>query len=354
MNAPSRAPAGTRLSFGFGDRLGLATPGHLAAIAAFNQKSAAPLFPILAQQSIRELTLTGRTYRDVIADAAQAADMPFGADGDHMKTLAEVANALDCGCTMITVDCSEVLRPEADSTETIYGGAVQHCLDCYELIDGKADFELSVDETTFPTTPAAHFFVANELIKRGVKIDSLAPRFPGSFEKGIDYVGNLAEFEADLIEHQKIAEQFGYRLSIHSGSDKFAVFPIIARVTGGNVHVKTAGTSWLEALRVVAQTDSAFFRELLTFAANNQDRARTLYHVSTNWRGGPECEFSNDDLPALLNRDDIRQSLHITYGAMLAEPLIKQRLFILLRREKEAYINALVKHFKKHLDPFVC
>ncbi|MDR1192693.1 MAG: tagaturonate epimerase family protein, partial [Peptococcaceae bacterium] len=93
-------------SCGVGDRLGIAGDGHLRVFARCD------VAPVLAQQSIRELTLTGRTFDDVI-DAATFAvfragyQKGFGADGDHLKTFEHIQSALDAGCTMITLDCSE-------------------------------------------------------------------------------------------------------------------------------------------------------------------------------------------------------------------------------------------------------
>lgn len=95
-----------RVSLGLGDRLGLASAGHIRLLKG---KS---IFPVLAQQSIRELNLTARTYEDVLAAAVWAVFQEgyqegYGADGDHLKSEAEVRMALDCGFTMITLDCSE-------------------------------------------------------------------------------------------------------------------------------------------------------------------------------------------------------------------------------------------------------
>ncbi len=97
---------------------------------------------------------------------------------------------------------------------------------------------------------------------------SLAPRFIGDFEKGVDFRGDVARFEADLVLHAAIAEQYGpYKISLHSGSDKFGVYPQIGRITNQSFHVKTAGTSYLEAphLRVACQADPAFFGEIADF-----------------------------------------------------------------------------------------
>ncbi|HZK26198.1 MAG TPA: tagaturonate epimerase family protein, partial [Thermoclostridium sp.] len=97
---------GKKITVGLGDRLGLASPGHIETVEDLD------VFPVLAQQSIRELNLTGRTYEDVISAAAWAVFQEgytkgYGADGDHLKTAEEVKMSLDVGMTMITLDCSE-------------------------------------------------------------------------------------------------------------------------------------------------------------------------------------------------------------------------------------------------------
>ena len=375
-------------SMGFGDRLGNCTPGQLSALPKTG------LFPILAQQSTRELTLTGRDYTDVIADAAFGAlragwRSGYGADGDHLKTPAEIADAVARGCTMITLDCSEHIRREVCDDPSaaspiwqalpedvrrayendylgdfdrdtlvrevaLYHAAIEHAATCYAALcrDGECtvDFELSIDETTAPTTPESHLLIARELQRQGIRPHSMAPRFVGAFEKGIDYVGDTAAFEAQLIQHQAIADRFGYKLSVHSGSDKFAIFPSVARVCGGRVHVKTAGTSWLVALTTVAQCDAPFFRRLWAHAAANQAHARTLYHLSTQWAGEPDVAALPDmALPALLTRDNIRQGLHIAYGAILQDPALKAALFACLARHQDALDANLRAHFDRHI-----
>ena len=87
-----------------------------------------------------------------------------------------------------------------------------------------------MDETDTPTTHAEHIFVASELRRLGVRWASLAPRFVGRFEKGVDYIGDLAAFDADMRVHAAIARAFGpYKISLHSGSDKFSIYEIAAR-----------------------------------------------------------------------------------------------------------------------------
>ena len=153
-----------------------------------------------------------------------------------------------------------------------YGKAVAHVATMYRHLVKAAgghpfELEVSVDETDQPTSHAEHVYIASELKRLGVQWVSLAPRYVGRFEKGVDYIGDLAAFEADLAGHAAIARQFGpYKLSLHSGSDKFSIYPAAMRQTRGLVHLKTAGTSYLEALRTIAAVDPELFREIYVFA----------------------------------------------------------------------------------------
>jgi hypothetical protein len=280
---------GSEASLGLGDRLGVAGPGHVRLLKNSGIR------PVLAQQSMRELKLTGRDYAQVLADAVWAVFQEdyrrgFGADGDHLKTIDEVKLALDNDYTMITLDCSEYIMDLShmgeDEIESMYlefneaerrrlesyflGGSFavgdmslsfaedvlkrnvviyQKAIDFaievfFEVIKPagrKIDFEISIDETVTATDPVSHFFVARQLVDAGIQIASVAPRFCGEFQKGIDYIGDVARFDREFTQHVTIAEKFGYKLSIHSGSDKFQVFPIIGRRTKGQFHVKTAG-----------------------------------------------------------------------------------------------------------------
>ncbi|MDR2543864.1 MAG: tagaturonate epimerase family protein [Treponema sp.] len=382
---------GKPVSFGLGDRLGIATPGH---IDLFQNHD---VFPMFAQQSIRELTLTNRTYKDVL-DAASFAvfregfKKGFGADGDHLKTAEDVEYALSLGFTMITLDCSEHIKNNAvlDSTipdhyktryldEKITVGdypivfsqdELKECIAVYEQAIGfakdiyfnffekkyDADFEVSIDETISVTTPLQHYFVARELLEAKVKFATIAPRFCGEFQKGIDYIGDIAQFEKEIKIHAEIARHFGYKLSIHSGSDKFSVFPIISRETKGNFHVKTAGTNWLEAMRVVAITDPSLYREIHKFALSVFDDAKKYYQVTTDLSKVPDITgLKDEELPNLFENNEVRQLIHITYGIILSSKkdnsfIYKDRLYKLWRQYEDEFRKALVKHIGKHLE----
>ena len=395
---------GRAVSLGMGDRLGLASYGHIRSVLGTD------VFPVLAQQSMRELNLTGRTYEEVLAAAVWAVfregyTKGYGADGDHLKTSEEVKYALGCGYSMITLDCSEHIRndyaaaeqgevdaqyeklprevtslleaiylnrsfsidseltisfgePEFRRIAVVYYQAICHAVDIYEehIKSAGADFEVSIDETLSVTTPQAHFFVANELIRRGVEVFSIAPRFPGEFQKGVDYIGDTVEFERDFEKHVKIAEKFGYKISVHSGSDKFSIFPIVGRLTGGRFHLKTAGTSWLEALRVIAMCAPNLYREIHTFALENLADARKYYHIAEDISDINDISsVADDDLPAYLEQNSSRQVLHITYGLILTakspdgQTIFRDRIYGALREFETEYGAALERHLGLHI-----
>ena len=400
FTAPVRVLKNARTA-GTGDRLGIATPGH---VRVFEQYDA---YPILAQQSMRELRLTGRTFEQVLDDVSYAVFREdfrrgFGADGDHLKTPEEVSYALSCGYTMITLDCSEHIHAEEAGltdeavaerytpdeaiearylgkrfpagaytltfspellrrTCLIYKDAIDFAASVYQrfLQDGAADFEISIDETSAPTLPEQHFFIANELYLRGIRPVSVAPRFVGEFQKGIDYLGELAAFERDFAVHAAIADQFGYKLSIHSGSDKFSVFPTIGKYTHGRFHLKTAGTSWLEAMAVVAEREPALYREIHAFILpDGFYKAAKYYHVTTNLDNIPPLSTVSDaELARLLEtNDDERQLVHINYGLILNEKApdgsyrFRDRLYRLWRQHENAYMQRLEHHIGRHLE----
>jgi hypothetical protein len=323
----------------------------------------------------------------------------FGADGDHLKKEVELEYALNTGYTMITLDCSEHIHADAEFScseiiskvplsnqlkerylnkiiqiedhelkfteedlarcQYIYGEAIQFAIHIFRkyLEDGKADFEISIDETSTPTTPLQHYFVAKELSLAKVDIATLAPRFCGEFQKGVDYIGDLNQFEQELQVHCAISRHFGYKLSIHSGSDKFSTFPLIGKYTKGRFHVKTAGTNWLEAMKVVAMCSPNLYREVHKYALSKFKDATQYYHVTTKINKIPNIETLNDhQLVDLFKDNDARQLIHITYGFILTAKdgngkyIYRDRLYQLWNREKDKYILELRNHIGHHLE----
>jgi hypothetical protein len=215
------------------------------------------------------------------------------------------------------------------------------------------DFEVSVDETETPTRVSEHYLIASELRRLGVRWNSLAPRFPGRFEKGVDFIGDLNELERELAGHAAVMRHFGnYKLSLHSGSDKFSVYARLREHAGELVHVKTAGTSYLEALRVAAAVEPGFFRAVLDFCRGRYETDRASYHVSAQVERVPAAEsLADGDLPGLLDEFHARQVLHVTFGSVLGR--FGAELKALLERHAAEYAFGLQAHFKRHLDPFL-
>ncbi len=395
-------------SFGFGDRLGIGTPGHVRALGSRKIR------PIFAQQSIREMERTKRTPHQVMADAIWGVFQEgyrggFGADADHLKTEQHAKDLADAGFTMFTCDPSDFVRNDAEDMDSArlkevfsqidgagkllekyegksvtlndiqitfqheplvraivkYKEAIDHAEKMYNFIKdyvkGEFDFELSIDETDTPTTPLEHLFIASELRDRGVKVTGIAPRFVGDFQKAIDYIGDLSQFTEEFKLHIQIAKMYGpYKISVHSGSDKFSIYPVIGEYGEGIFHVKTAGTSYLEALRVIALHDPKLFAEIYMFSLERFGTDRATYHLTTDLSKVPHIEMlSEDEYVTLLDENDPRQVLHVTYGSVLTEKddegnyIFRERFFDTLKEHEEEYIDVLVRHFEKHLSPLV-
>jgi hypothetical protein len=183
---------------------------------------------------------------------------------------------------------------------------------------------------------------------------SLAPRFVGRFEKGVDYIGDLDALAADLAGHAAVARALGpYKLSLHSGSDKFSVYPLACAAAGGprgpGLHLKTAGTSLLEGLRTLAKVDPGLFRKMLALSIERYPLERASYHVSAELAKVPNpASLPDAALPALLDQFDARQVLHVTFGSLLER--YGSDLCRILSEHAEEYYQALEKHFVRHLE----
>ncbi|MFA6134106.1 MAG: tagaturonate epimerase family protein [Phycisphaerae bacterium] len=402
---------GLATSVGCGDRLGMGTPGHIRAVKGSG------LLPVLAQQSIREMTRTQRMPEQVIDCATWGVFQEgykdgWGSDGDHIQQLEALDNLVNAGFTMYTIDPGPHVVNEADSLDAAalakryakldyktfgipaeqlkalyagksfplagggsvgfdelaflraavkYGNAITHIVKMYRRLQKicKHPFELevSVDETESVTSPAEHYFFAAELKRMGVTWSSMAPRFMGRFEKGVDYIGDLDAFGRSFAEHVAVMRTLGpYKISIHSGSDKFSIYPIVAQATGGLVHLKTAGTSWLEAVRAVAKIDPGLFREIYEFARERYDTDKASYHVSGDMsKVPPASALSDAQLPDMLDDFHARQMLHVTFGSILTAEgscRFRPRFYAALQKQEEVHYDVLARHIGRHVAPF--
>lgn len=406
-------------AIGTGDRIGLATPGHIRAVKELG------VFPVLAQQSTREMERALRTPQEVLDDVCWAVFQEgyrkgFAADADHLKREEDLDATFKAGYTMYTIDPSDYVDNGADthdletlsdhfkelpwkelecgkdeyiqiylgrtfvlsiqneekirelkfSEETLlraavkYSAAIAYTSKMYRRLKklfGRRtfDLEISVDETENATSPLEHFFIISEFNRLCIRIQGLALRFVGKFEKAIDYIGDLEEFEKSFREHVFIARVCGpYKISIHSGSDKFSIYPIARRLADDMVHLKTAGTSYLEALRIIARHNPVLFRNIVKYSLKCFEKDRKSYHVSTNLSLIPDPEkVSDEDLEKdFLNDDNGRQLLHITYGSILTaktsnrEWLFRERLKRFLIENEEEHYETVKTHIKSHME----
>jgi hypothetical protein len=395
---------GLQTSAGFGDRLGLATPGHVRALKEVD----AAINPVFAQQSIREMGRCHRTPRNVLDDATWGAfqagwTKPVGGDADHLEQPEDIDDTTAAGFVFYTLDPKAEVDPEAEHADpemikqkiealdwaslnsdlgtfrksyvgrhidleqqaieldeesvlramAKYGPGIVHAMAMYRRLMEKGidcEVEFAVDETDYPTKPAEHVVVVSELQRLGMDFVSFAPRFVGRFEKGVEYIGDIDELQRDFEIHAEIARALGpYKLSLHSGSDKYSTYPLIAEATKGVVHLKTAGTSWAEALRVIANNDPDLMREILALALDSFEANRKSYHLSCDPARIP-TDPTDDEVAELMDRVDSRQVLHVGYGAILEE--FRPRLYRVWNDHEEEHYKIIADHFVKHLAPF--
>jgi tagaturonate epimerase len=296
----------TRFSFGVGDRFGHQAKAQLQAFVKLASQGI-EVSPVW-NKSNREHTFIGSEPQSVF-DAAQLAvkslgwKHPWHVDADHIR-LETVERFLSCS-DFFTIDVADNIgqpapkesvaafvarHPELcgavsingiaapfhispDAVERVaakYLLAAQEAGKIYRHIakrkGGENSFiaEVSMDETDAPQTPPELLIILAALADEGVRAQTIAPKFTGRFNKGVDYQGDLTQFEQEfnddcaVIAHavSRYALPRNLKLSVHSGSDKFSLYPIIRRSlhrTGAGLHLKTAGTTWLEELIGLAE-----------------------------------------------------------------------------------------------------
>ena len=294
-----------KYSFGTGDRFGLQGDAQLAAITM--ARKAGVDLAIVWNKSQREHSIVGTVPADVRREADEAVraasgNIEYHVDADHIN-LSNV-EAFLAPCDFFTIDVADYIgkkAPDADIADFVvhfsgYNGqleidcisepllitsrrlaaigdkylfAVQQAGAIYSHIaakKGRGTFitEVSMDETSEPQTPEELFFILAALARQGIPVQTIAPKFTGRFNKGVDYQGDVArfnqEFSDDLAVIRRAVGDFGLpadlKLSIHSGSDKFSIYPGIRRAMEkekAGIHIKTAGTTWLEELIGLAE-----------------------------------------------------------------------------------------------------
>ena len=287
-----------KYSIGVGDRFTLQGKAQLSAIMKANEKGL-EITPVW-NKSNREHIFVGTVPADTRKEADEAVKAlnykgAYFVDADHINldTVSKYVEMSD----FFTLDVASFIGKESKKEDvdafvascTKYMGqlqipgiesplnitnelledvagkflaATQQAYEIYSYLkkekgEGKFITEVSMDEVESPQTPIEMLFILKMLAEKGVPVQTIAPKFTGRFNKGVDYVGDLdqfaKEFEEDVLVIDYAVKEFGLpqdlKLSVHSGSDKFSIYPIMAKVIAKHdkgLHVKTAGTTWLE------------------------------------------------------------------------------------------------------------
>ena len=407
-----------RFSFGVGDRFAHQAKAQLQAFQKLEAEGVvvAPVW----NKSNREHTFVGSEPQSVF-DAAQAAISAKGwkhgwhVDADHIR-LETVERFLTCS-DFFTLDVADSIgqppapaevedfiarHPELVGTITIAGVsepftttrkevetvvskyllAVKEAGNIYRHISakkGEANFiaEVSMDETDAPQTPPELLIILAALADEKVRVQTIAPKFTGRFNKGVDYVGDLAQFERefndDLAVIAHAVQQYGLpanlKLSVHSGSDKFSLYPIIRRAlarTGAGLHLKTAGTTWLEELVGLSEAGGdglVLTKEIYAYALAHVDELCAPYasvididhsklpsaEVVNQW-SGPELANAIRHIPGHPGfNSNVRQLLHVSFK--LAAKAGARYLDLLKSNEEIVAKQVTENIFERHMRP---
>lgn len=371
-----------RFSFGVGDRFAHQARAQLAAFQRLLQHGVevAPVW----NKSNREHTFIGSEPQSV-HDAARAAISQLGwthgwhVDADHIR-LETVDRFMPCS-DFFTIDVADSIAKPASPSEVTafvdrhpeligtvhipgiaqpfttsrsdiervaakYLLAVQDAGKIYRHIasqNGEGQFiaEVSMDETDAPQTPPELLVILAALADEKVRVQTIAPKFTGRFNKGVDYVGDLAQFEREFNEDLAVIAhaiaRYGLpanlKLSVHSGSDKFSLYPIIRRAlarTGAGLHLKTAGTTWLEELIGLSEAGGdglALAKEIYAYALAHVDelcapyasvidihRAKLPSAAEVNSWSGPRLANALRHIPTHPEFNaHVRQLLHVSF-----------------------------------------
>ena len=372
-----------KYSFGIGDRFSHEGKAQLSALIEAQTKYGIHFVPVW-NKSNREHLIVNTNPQDTRREADDAVNalgygQPYFVDADHinMNNVDKFTDASD----FFTIDVADYIGRPADKEAVAaftrnnlkYTGslvipgidepfkvdqtlieqmadkylfAVQEAGRIYRHIaekKGTDDFvtEVSMDEVDSTQTPIEIFFILSALAQEGVPAQTIAPKFTGRFNKGVDYVGDTAQFEKefrqDLLVIDFAVREFGLpkglKLSIHSGSDKFSIYPIMGRLIreyDKGIHIKTAGTTWLEENIGLALADEGALNLAKKIAISALGRMEelcvpyaTVIDINpanlptaeqiSSWSGNEYARALRHNRQDELYNPDFRQLVHVSY-----------------------------------------
>jgi len=260
--------------------------------------------------------------------------------------------------------------------------AVQNAGEIYSFLienKGQGRFvpEISMDETDLPQTPVELLIILTMIADQKIPIQTIAPKFTGRFNKGVDYVGDVKqfakEFEEDLAAIAYAVKRYGLpanlKLSVHSGSDKFSIYKAIhdgAKKFNAGVHLKTAGTTWLEELIGLAEAGGnglAIAKEIYSEALEHKDELTAPYatvididesklptaEVVNGWTSEQYTSALRHDQKNPAYNSSFRQLLHV--GFKIAAKMGPRYLDALEANEATVAKNVTANLWERHIKP---
>lgn len=407
-----------KYSFGVGDRFAHEAKAQLRACQMAVEQGA-EIVPVWNKSQREHLTIGSQpqSVRDS-ADAAVRAlnwTRPYYVDADHIRL--ETVDGFLASSDFFTLDVADCIaqpasdddieafvarHPELTSALAIPGietplqssredvtriagkylRAVQQAGRIYRHIaqaKGESAFitEVSMDETDMPQTPPELLVILALLADEGVPLQTIAPKFTGRFNKGVDYVGDVAQFEREFNDDLAViafaVERFGLpsslKLSVHSGSDKFSLYAPIRRAlqqTGAGLHLKTAGTTWLEEVIGLAESGGAglqMAQEIYARALEKREDLCAPYaavididparlpsaETVAHWSSGQFVSALRHDGSNPEFNPDLRQLLHVGYK--VAAQMGARYLQMLEECEASVSRNVTDNLYERHLKP---
>jgi len=408
----------SKYTFGVGDRFAHGAKAQLQA-CILAAKAGVEVVPVW-NKSHREHTTIGSQPPSVraAADAAVAElgwTKPYHVDADHIRLetvdgfiptsdffTIDVADAIGQPAAVVDVEAFVEKHPELIGTVTIPGIAAPFTTTAKQVTDVANKFlsavklagriyrhiaaakgvgyfvtEVSMDETDRPQTPPELLIILAALADEQIPLQTIAPKFTGRFNKGVDYVGDVAQFERefndDLAVIAHAVKQYGLpsdlKLSVHSGSDKFSIYGPIKRAlkrTGAGLHIKTAGTNWLEEVIGLAEAGGAgleLAKEVYIKALEKREALCAPYAsvIDVDPAKLPSAEtvakWSSEDFVSALRHDqknpkfnaDLRQLIHVGYK--VAAQMGDRYLNLLREFEPVISKNVTENLFERHMRP---
>ena len=353
-----------KYSFGIGDRFAHEGVNQLKALLKVEEEYGVHFVPVW-NKSNREHTIVGTVPMETReeADAAVAAlgyKNQYFVDADHIN-LNNVDKFIDA-CDFFTIDVADYIGKEG-SLEERFLPAIKEAGKIYRHIcekKGEGNFvtEVSMDEVDVAQTPEELRYILREIAREGIPAQTIAPKFTGRFNKGVDYQGDLAQFEKEFEEDLQVIneciKEYGLpenlKLSIHSGSDKFSIYPIMGKLLkkyDRGIHIKTAGTTWLEEIIGLSVADAdalALAKKIYRQALGRMDELTVPYATVIDVHVD---ELPDPDEVDKWDADKFARALRHNESDPLYNPSMRQLLhvsFKIAAELKDEYIPALEKH----------